>query len=56
MEGQPSGMVANVSPAPDGGYDMLAVVQISSHKDQVVHLKSLEGPPLKFMRLPYPIY
>ncbi|CAH1385399.1 CAF17-like 4Fe-4S cluster assembly/insertion protein YgfZ [Candidatus Nitrotoga sp. M5] len=56
MEGQASGMIVNVSPAPDGGYDMLAVVQISSHKDQTVHWKSLQGAALRFMRLPYPIY
>lgn len=56
MEGQASGMVVNASPAPDGGYDMLAVVQISSHKDQTVHWKSLDGPALRFKRLPYPIY
>jgi hypothetical protein len=56
MEGQASGMVVNASSAPDGGHDMLVVVQISSHKDQTVHWKSLQGPALKFMRLPYPIY
>jgi len=56
MEGQASGMVVNASSAPDSGYDMLVVVQISSHKDQTVHWKSLQGAPLRFMRLPYPIY
>lgn len=56
MEGQASGMVVNASPAPNGGYDMLAVVQISSHKDQTVHWKSLDGPTLRFKRMPYPIY
>lgn len=56
MEGQASGMVVNASPAPGGGYDLLAVVQISSQKDQTVHWKSLQGPALRFRRLPYPIY
>ena len=56
MEGQASGMVVNTSTAPNGGYDMLAVVQISSHKDQTVHWKSLDGPTLRFKRMPYPIY
>ena len=55
MEGQASGMIANVSPAPGGGYDVLAVVQISSRESQTVHWKSLQGEALQFLPLPYPL-
>jgi len=50
---QPSGMIANAAPAPDGGYDVLAVIQIASHDAHSVHLRSLQGAPLQFMPLPY---
>lgn len=55
MEGQPSGMIINVSPAPSGGYDMLAVVQVSSQETQTLHWKSLQGAALQFLPLPYPL-
>ncbi len=55
MEGQASGMIVNAAPAPDGGYDLLATVQNSSRETQVVHWKSLQGEPLKFLPLPYPL-
>lgn len=53
MEGQASGMIVNSSPAPDGGYDVLASVQTSSHDTQAVHWKSLQGAALQFLLLPY---
>jgi folate-binding protein YgfZ len=53
MEGQSCGMVANAAPAPGGGHDVLAVVQISSHDAHTVHLGSLQGEALQFMPLPY---
>jgi hypothetical protein len=55
MEGQASGMIANVSPAPGGGCDVLAVVQTSSRESQTVHWKSLQGGVLQFLPLPYPL-
>jgi folate-binding protein YgfZ len=55
MEGQASGMIVNASPAPSGGYDVLATVQINSRETQVVHWKSLQGEALHFMPLPYPL-
>jgi tRNA-modifying protein YgfZ len=55
MEGQASGMIVNASPAPSGGYDVLATVQINSRESQVVHWKSLGGEALQFMPLPYPL-
>ena len=55
MEGQPSGMIVNAAPAPSGGHDVLAVLQISSKKTQTVHWKSLQGAALKFLPPPYPL-
>jgi len=55
MEGQASGMIANVAPAPGGGYDALAVMQTSSREAQTVHWKSLPGEALQFLPLPYPL-
>ncbi|MBI5438494.1 MAG: folate-binding protein YgfZ [Nitrosomonadales bacterium] len=55
MEGQSIGMIANVSPAPDGGFDMLAVVQTSSRESQTIHWKSMQGEVLQFLPLPYPL-
>ena len=53
MENQSSGMIANASPSPDGGFDMLAVLQTSSRESQTVHWKSLQGEALQFLPLPY---
>lgn len=55
MEGQACGMIANAAPAPGGGYDVLAVVQIASCDTHTVHLGSLQGPALSFEALPYPL-
>jgi folate-binding Fe-S cluster repair protein YgfZ len=55
MEGQASGMIVNAAPAPSGGYDVLATVQIASRETQTVHWKSLQGATLHFMPLPYPL-
>lgn len=55
MEGQASGMIVNAAPAPDGGYDLLAAVQISSHETQTVHWQSLQGTALQFLPLSYPL-
>jgi tRNA-modifying protein YgfZ len=56
LQGQSCGMVLNAAPAPNGGYDLLAVVQISSHDTQEVRLGSLQGEEvLSFQELPYAI-
>ncbi len=55
MEGQSSGMVVNAAPAPGGGHDLLAVVQIASHDAHPVHLGAPDGPRLQFHPLPYPL-
>ena len=48
-------MVANASPSPGGGFDVLAVIQISSVEGGRIHWKSPDGPALDIMRLPYAI-
>jgi folate-binding protein YgfZ len=53
MEGQACGMIVNAAPAPSGGYDVLATVQIASRETQAVHWKSLQGEELQFLPLPY---
>ena len=55
MEDQASGMIANATPAPGGGYDLLAVMQIASREAQTVHWKSSQGEALQFLPLPYPL-
>lgn len=50
---QAAGMIANVSAAPDGGFDLLAVVQISSRDS--LHYKSLQGEKLQLLTQPYPL-
>jgi hypothetical protein len=53
MPGQACGMVINTCAAPSGGYDLLAVMQISSYEAQHVHLQSIQGAQLQFLPLPY---
>lgn len=55
IPGQASGMVVNAQAAPGGGYDLLAVVHLSSRESSAVHLKSADGPVLRFLELPYPV-
>jgi folate-binding protein YgfZ len=55
MEGQACGMIVNAAPAPGGGYDVLATLQVSTREKQAVHWKSLHGGTLGFMPLPYPL-
>lgn len=54
MGEQSCGRIVNAAVAPGGGYDVLAVVQISSRESQPIHWQSLRGPTLQFMPLPYP--
>ncbi|MEQ1668510.1 MAG: folate-binding protein, partial [Sulfuriferula sp.] len=53
MEGQAMGMVVNAQPAPDGGWDALTVMQISSVATQPLHVRSLDGALLTLQDLPY---
>ena len=53
MDGQVTGMVVNTAPAAEGGFDVLAVMQMESAKSSTMHLKALDGAPLVLKPLPY---
>ena len=55
LDGQASGMVVNAQAAPDGGYDLLAVMQTASLNQATVHFKSADGPALSIQPLPYTV-
>ena len=55
LDGQASGMVVNAQAAPDGGYDLLAVMQTAGIDQATVHFKSADGPPLNIQALPYAV-
>lgn len=50
---QSAGKVVNAAPHPDGGYQVLAVVQIASRNGGPVRLGGAQGPELLFCDLPY---
>ena len=52
---QATGMIVNAAPSSDSGFDVLAVIQISSAVGHELHLKSIQGPPLRLQALPYAI-
>ena len=52
---QAAGMVVNAAPSPEGGQDVLAVLQTASFDGGDAHLASTDGPRLKFFALPYKI-
>ena len=51
--GQSAGTVVDAQPSPEGGYDLLAVIQISSAQAGKLHLSSEAGPLLHTQSLPY---
>ncbi len=53
LDGQASGMVVNAQAAPEGGYDLLAVVQRSSIAQGALHFRAADGPALSIQPLPY---
>ena len=52
---QASGTVVTAAPSPDGGFEVLAVAPVASMTAGVVHLRSLTGPLLRVLPLPYPV-
>jgi folate-binding protein YgfZ len=52
---QPCGTVVNAAPAPGGGTDLLAVVQIAAQASADVRVGAPDGPPLSALPLPYAI-
>jgi len=55
LGGQASGMIVNAAPAPGGGYDALAAMQIASAAAGTMHWKTPDGPELKLLPLPYEV-
>lgn len=53
MENQSSGNIVNAASSPNGGYDILAVIQQSSVDSSRIHWRSLQGPVLQIKSLPY---
>ena len=53
LPGQASGTVVNAAPAPEGGTELLAVVQISSLESaSAIRLGAADGPQLELLPLP----
>lgn len=55
LVGQATGAIVNVAPAPEGGYDFLAVVQMESAATQTLHWQSLDGPAVERREMPYTV-
>jgi len=51
--GQSCGRIVNAARSPEGGHDLLAVIQIASAERGDVRLNSPGGARLKFLQLPY---
>lgn len=51
--GQGAGKVVDASLSPEGGYELLAVTEISSFEEGDLHLLGTDGPKLKAQPLPY---
>lgn len=54
-DGQSAGKVVDAQPLPDGGYALLAVIQIAAAETGELRLHSQDGPPLQLEPLPYPV-
>lgn len=52
--GQGAGRIVAAAPSPDGGFEVLAVLQISSAEAGDVRLRDASGPVLELRELPYP--
>ena len=55
LPGQATGNVVTAGPSLGGGFDLLAVIHLSSARTGALHLKQPDGPPLKIQSLPYQI-
>jgi folate-binding protein YgfZ len=55
MGEQSSGMVVNAAASPEGGFDMLAVLQTSSVERGSIRWGRMDGPTLGIMTLPYSV-
>lgn len=55
LRGQSAGTVMNAHAAPDGGFDLLAVIQTASAEAGELHVGSENGPKLRLQTLPYQV-
>jgi tRNA-modifying protein YgfZ len=55
MGTQTTGHVVTATPSPDGGFDLLAVIHLSSVQGGDIRLGSIEGPRLTLLSLPYAV-
>lgn len=53
LPGQSVGTVVRSAPAPDGGHDLLAVIQVEHTEGRRLHLGSADGAELALVPLPY---
>lgn len=53
--GQASGTIVNAARSPEGAQDVLAVIQSASAENGDIHWKSLDGPTLRLLPLPYEV-
>jgi len=51
--GQGAGRIVSAAPCPDGGCDLLAVVEIAARERDDLRLGAEDGPSLSFKELPY---
>lgn len=49
------GKVVQAQPSPQGGTELLAVLQIAQAEQHTIHLKSNQGPQLELIDLPYEV-
>lgn len=52
---QACGQIVNVAPAPQGGYEVLAVIQSGCADNGKIHLQTVDGPLLILQPLPYAV-
>ncbi|MBI3898597.1 MAG: folate-binding protein YgfZ [Gammaproteobacteria bacterium] len=55
LPGQAAGTVVSAQPGGNGGYDLLAVIQLSSVQTGELHLRQADGPRLELRALPYSV-
>jgi hypothetical protein len=53
QSGQGAGKVVDAQASPEGGCEMLAVVEIERHDEGDVHIGSVDGQRIEFQTLPY---
>jgi folate-binding Fe-S cluster repair protein YgfZ len=54
-ESSSAGKVVSAQPSPNGGVDLLAVLQINNVEAGPIHLGAADGPELQFEELPYSV-